>query len=150
MATSEVLSIRLPAGRGDVLRREARRRGRSLSELGALFIDERLREAEFAHVEFRDSAVGRQAYVRGTRLAVWQVVRLLRAHGGDASATAAHLGWPVERVKAAVHYADAHPQEVADALADHASFGPERLARLLPSLEVLEVPAAAPRRKRSR
>ncbi|HMO63901.1 MAG TPA: DUF433 domain-containing protein [Verrucomicrobiota bacterium] len=149
MATSEVLSIRLPAGRGDVLRREARRRGRSLSELGALFIDERLREAEFAHVEFRDSAVGRQAYIRGTRLAVWQVVRLLRARGEDEAAAAAHLGWPVERVKAAVHYAQSYAQEIADALADHEAFGVERLARLLPSLEVLDVPPP-PRRKRAR
>jgi uncharacterized protein (DUF433 family) len=147
MAASKTLSVRLPAGRGDVLRREARRRGRSLSELGALFIDERLREAEFAHVEFRDSAAGRQACVRGTRVAVWQVMWLLRAGQEDVAATAAHLGWPVERVEAAVKHAQAHPQEIADALAGHAASGPERLARLLPPLEVPGAPPTAGRRR---
>jgi len=37
--------------------------GKTRSERGAQFIEESVREAEFAWIEFRDSAVGRQAYI---------------------------------------------------------------------------------------
>lgn len=150
MAASEVLTIRLPAGRGEALRRVARRLGRSRSELSAMFIDERLRESEFAHIEFRDSAVGRQGYIRGTRLAVWMAINLWRSYRKDFTKTAAHLEWPVERVRAAVNYALAYPQEIEDAIEDHRSFDAERLSRLLPGLEVVEASRQVPSPKRVR
>jgi hypothetical protein len=52
---------------------------RSTAETAARLLDEGLRREDFAMVEFRDSPVGRQAYVQGSRVAVWQVVQLQRA-----------------------------------------------------------------------
>jgi len=37
-------------------------------------IEEGLPHAEFPAIEFRDSAAGRQAYVVGSRLAVWELL----------------------------------------------------------------------------
>ena len=69
-------------------------------------------------MELRDSAVGRQAYLVGRRLAVWQVVALTRDFGGDAERTAAHLELPKVFVAAALAYARAYPEEVEAAIAD--------------------------------
>jgi hypothetical protein len=41
-----------------------------------MLIEESLRETEFAYIEFRNSPVGRQAYLKNSNLAVWQVMML--------------------------------------------------------------------------
>ncbi len=48
----------------------ARRLGRTPSETSALLVEESLRQGEFGHIEFRDSLIGRQAYIKGSSLAV--------------------------------------------------------------------------------
>ena len=44
---------------------------------------------DFAGIEFRDTGIGRQAYLRGTRLAVWMVALVARDFGDDGAAVAA-------------------------------------------------------------
>lgn len=61
--------------------------------------------AEHPLITFRSSIAGRQAYIQGCGLAVWEVMMLLRERGGDVDATAAYLKWPLAQVQAAVHYA---------------------------------------------
>ena len=56
---NHVVSIRLRDDQVDRLKRFARRMGKSQSEMGAQFIEEAMREAEFAGIEFRDSMLGR-------------------------------------------------------------------------------------------
>ena len=75
---SMVISMRLPAESGKRLKRMARRHGWTASDASARLVEEGLRRSEFAYIDFRDSAVGRQAYMQGSRLAVWQVAELLR------------------------------------------------------------------------
>lgn len=139
---SKVVSLRLKDDQVERLRRAARRLGRSPSEAAALLLEESLRQREFAFIEFRDSPVGRQAYLPGTRLAVWQVVWLARDYGGDVSQTAAHLELPVAPVAAALRYAAAHPAEIGAAVADNARAA-AGLAQLIPNLEIVAVRAAA-------
>jgi uncharacterized protein (DUF433 family) len=117
------------------LQRMARRLGRTPSETSALLVDEALRAAEFAFVEFRDSPVGRQAYIKGATLAVWEVIMVARDHDLDAARTAAYLEWPEHKVHAALNYAAAYPDEINHALADNDSYDFEKLSRLLPQLE---------------
>ncbi len=143
MPSTAVFSFRLPGPRAQSLKRIARRQRRSAAEVAAQFVDEATRQAEFASIDFRDSALGRQAYVRGTRLAVWQVVKLVDAYQGRVERAAQHLRWPEARVKAALNYAKAFRQEIDQAVEDARSFSAERLSQLLPSLEVIDVPAAA-------
>jgi uncharacterized protein (DUF433 family) len=117
------------------LRRLARRLGRTPSETGALLVEESLREAEFGHIDFRDSPVGRQAYVKGSSLAVWEVVKLARSYGMDVTKTARHLEWLPFRVQAALNYAAAFPEEIKEAIADADKSDFTTLSRMLPQAE---------------
>ena len=137
---SRVVSLRLKETQVARLQRMARRLGRTPSETAAILVEEALRRHEFSFVEFRDSPVGRQAYVIGSSLAVWEVVMVARAYGCDEAKAGEHLGWPAAKVKAALNYASAYPQEIADALADNQA-GAESVSRLLPALEIFAVPA---------
>jgi len=109
--------------------------GRSASDVGAQLLAESLRQADFAFIEFRDSPVGRQAYVQGSRLAVWQVISLLRDHQSDVAKVAAHLRWPEAKVHAAVAYAQGYPEEIEEAIRDNDSVTFESLSRLLPGIQ---------------
>ena len=140
---SKVISLRLKDDQMQRLERAARRLGRTPSEAAALLLEESLRQREFAFIEFRDSPVGRQAYLQGTRLTVWQVVSLARIYGGDVAQTAAHLELPAVYITAALRYATAYPAEIDAAIADNACT-PADLTQLIPNLEVIEVDAAAP------
>jgi uncharacterized protein (DUF433 family) len=140
---SKVVSLRLKDDQVERLERAARRLGRTPSEAAAVLLEESLRQREFAFIEFRDSPVGRQAYLKGTRLAVWQVVLLAGSFDGDVARTAAHLEIAPVAVQAALAYAAAYPAEVEAAIADNAHAAAD-LTRLIPSLEPVVVDAAAP------
>lgn len=140
---SKVMSLRLKDDQFERLGRVARRLGRTPSEAASLLLEESLRQRDFAFVEFRDSSVGRQAYLQGTRLAVWQVAALARSFDGDAARTAAHLEVPAVAVAAALAYAGAYPAEIEAAIADNAATAAD-LVRLIPTLEVVAVDATAP------
>ena len=132
---SQVVSIRLPDEQAERLKRYARKLGKTPSETGALLIDESLRASNFAHIEFRNSSVGRQAYVKGSTLAVWEVIAVAEHYGMDAAKTAAHFEWPVPRVRAAFHYAEAYPDEIQTAIADNRSMTFDQLKRMFPQAE---------------
>jgi hypothetical protein len=129
---SIVVSMRLPAESGRRLKRMASRHGWTASDASARLVEEGLRRTEFAFVDFRDSAAGRQACVQGSTLAVWEVALLLRAYRNNVTAVARHLGWPEAKVRAAVHYAEAFPEEIDAALADNDSVDFKTLKRMLP------------------
>ncbi|MCC7371280.1 MAG: transcriptional regulator [Chloroflexi bacterium] len=137
---SKVVSLRLRDEQVERLRRAARRFGRTPSEAAAILLEEALRQAEFALIEFRDSPAGRQAYLKGSRLAVWQIVSFLRAVEGDQARTASSLETPMSWVQAAVAYASAYPDEIDAAILDNAP-DPARLSRLIPGLEIVTVDA---------
>src|SRR6516225_4229307 len=100
-----VVSMRLPAESGNRLKRMARRHGWTPSDASARLVEEGLRRSEFAFIDFRDSAAGRQACIQGSTLAVWEVMLLVQSHKGSLSAVAKHLQWPKAKVQAAVNYA---------------------------------------------
>ena len=133
---AKAMTIELPDDQAERLQRLARRLGRTQEEAGARLIDEALRAAEFALITFRDSAAGRQAYIQGAGLAVWEVMMLLRDRGGDVQETAVYLDWPVIRVQAAANYAAAFPAEIEAALADNDSYDEHKLRAMLPRTRV--------------
>ncbi len=130
--SSTVISMRLPVASGKRLKRMASRRGWTPSDASARLVEEGLRRSEFAFIDFRDSPAGRQAYLQGSTLAVWEVMLLLCGYKTDASAVAKHLEWPEARVQAAVNYAAAFPAEIEQALADNDAADFETLKRMLP------------------
>src|SRR5438477_2275541 len=113
---SQVVSMRLQEEQLERLRRMARRLGRTVAETSALLTEEGLRRSEFASIDFRDSMVGRQAYIQGSSLAVWEVILVARSYAMDAGRTAAHLQWPAARVLAALNYAAAFRGEIEAAI----------------------------------
>src|SRR5215210_361670 len=101
---SKVVSLRLRDDQADRLARAARRLGRSPTETAALLLEEALRQREFALIQFRDSPVGRQAYLQGSRLTVWQIVAQIREMHGELERVAAELEVPLTYVAAAQRY----------------------------------------------
>ena len=55
-------------------------------------------------IDFRDSAFGRQAYLMGSSLAVWEIMLLARNYEEDVDAVAKHLGWPELKVEGGFTY----------------------------------------------
>ncbi len=129
---SVVVSMRLPAESGTRLKRMANRHGWTPSDASARLVEEGLRRSEFAFIDFRDSPAGRQAYIQGSTLAVWEVMLLVQSHGGDVSAVARHLKWPEARVQAAINYAKAFPEEIETALSENTETDFDALKRMLP------------------
>jgi uncharacterized protein (DUF433 family) len=113
----------------------ARQWGRTPSEAGARLLEEELRRQAFSHIEFRTTPTGRQAYLTGTRLGVWQVVGLLEQHGGSIEKTARYLRCPPRLVRAAQLYARAYPDEIGAILTANRTVDFETLSRILPGLE---------------
>jgi hypothetical protein len=124
--------MRLPTASGNRLKRMANRHGWTTSDAGARLVEEGLRRSEFGFIDFRDSPAGRQAYLQGSALAVWEVMLLVNSYKKNASAVAKHLKWPEVKVYAAVNYAAAFPDEVNAAIAENEAADFEALKRLLP------------------
>jgi hypothetical protein len=129
---STVISMRLPAESGKRLKRMANRHGWTASDASARLVEEGLRRSEFALIDFRDSAAGRQACIQGSSLAVWEVMLLVRSFKADLAVVARHLRWPLAKVQAAVNYADAFPAEIDEALAENEAMDFTALKRMLP------------------
>lgn len=89
----------------------ARRFGHRPAQVGARLVEEGLRRRDFPQIELRDTVAGRVAYVAGTRLAVYWVARAVRG-GMKAEEFAREYELPVERVRAALAYAAAFPEEI--------------------------------------
>src|SRR5450755_2959496 len=133
---SMVISMRLPVASGKRLKRMASRHGWTPSDASARLVEEGLRRSEFAFIDFRDSAAGRQAYIQGSTLAVWEVVLLLHSYKKNASAVAKHLRWPEAKARAAVNYAEAFPDEINRAIAENDSTDFDSLKKGLPQTNV--------------
>jgi len=135
MATTTVVSVRLDPNEVEKLKQLARRVGRTPSELGADLLSESIRRSDFAFIDFRDSASGRQAYIQGTRLAVWQAITVLRSYEGNVAKAAAHLRWPEAKMHAAIAYTKAFPGEIEEAILENESVDFDQLSRLLPGIK---------------
>ncbi len=141
---SKVVSLRLKDDQVERLERAARRMGRPPSSAAIVLLEEALRMRDFPFIEFRDTIVGRQAYIKGTRLQVWMVKLIANDLDGEAEKVAAYLEVPAMEIQAALRYAEAFHKEIDAAIADN-DRGPEELKKLLPNLEVftVDVDAAA-------
>src|ERR1041384_7188580 len=98
--------------------------------LGAQFIAEGLRLTRFPGIEFRNTALGRMAYLKTPRLAVW-MLRDLVAQAGSVQKVAALAGRSAVQLEGALLYARAFPDEL-DAAARLNRRAPEALNDLLP------------------
>jgi hypothetical protein len=107
-----VQSCRIEEDHAALLARQAKRRHLEVSTLSSLYLKEKALEEEFPGIGFRDAAGGREAYVLGHRVAVWEVVAVFR-EAKSITRTADHFSWPDYLVKCALAYAKAYPDEIA-------------------------------------
>lgn len=107
------VSGRVPARYERLVARQARAARTSKSNLVARYVIEKSLETEFPGIAFRDSVSGREAYLAGHRVAVWEV---LAVHGETKSVakTAEHFHWPPVLVTRALAYAKAFPEEIRE------------------------------------
>jgi uncharacterized protein (DUF433 family) len=80
--------------------------------LSSLYLKEKALEEEYPGVGFRDAVGGREAYVLGHRVAVWEVVAVYQEVKTIAK-TATHFRWTPALVRCALAYANAYPNEIA-------------------------------------
>lgn len=135
---SQVVSIRLKGDQVDRLRKVARRLGKSQSEMGAQLIEESLRESEFNMIEFKETAIGRQAFMIDSRIKVWHVIQVGKGLKHDRAATAEYFHQPKSWVDAAYRYYEAFGPEIEQEIEDN-NVGYERLKQILPDLNLFEV-----------
>ena len=107
-----VQSCRIGKDSASLLSRQAKRRNVEVSTLSSLYLREKALEEEFPGIGFRDSVGGREAYVLGQRVAVWEVLDVYRETRSIAS-TADHFGWPDYLVKCALAYAKTFGLEIS-------------------------------------
>lgn len=137
---SKVVSTRLAEATEARLQRLARRLGKTPSETGAMLIEESLRQNEFAFIEFRNSPVGRQAYLKNSNLTVWQIMMLAEEYAFDLAKIAEHLQKPTTWIQAIFNYAEAYPEEIDLAIKDALAINYTTIKRLLPETEMISIP----------
>src|SRR5947199_2864508 len=83
----------------------------SKSNLVARYVIEKSIETEFPGISFRDSLSGREAYLTGHRVAVWEVADV-HSETKSIKKTADHFRWLPVLVKRALAYAASFPEEI--------------------------------------
>lgn len=111
MSTAYV-SGRVPARYERLVAKQARSSRTSKSDLVARYVIEKSLETEFPGISFRDSLSGREAYLTGHRVAVWEVLAVYQETKSIEKA-ADHFPWPRVLVKRALAYAKAFPEEIS-------------------------------------
>lgn len=122
MSTAYV-SGRVPARYGRLVIKQARAARTSKSDLVARYVIEKSLESEFPGISFRDSLSGREAYLTGHRVAVWEVVAV-HEETRSAEKTASHFRWPRVLVRRALAYAKAFPQDIRIAREEESGASP--------------------------
>lgn len=112
MRETAVMTLRMPQGVKRGVERLAARFGHKPAQLGVRLIEEGLRRRDFPQIELRETASGRVAYLGGTRLAIHWITGLVPAKM-TAEAFAREYDLTPNRVRAAVAYAQAFPDEIA-------------------------------------
>jgi hypothetical protein len=110
MSTAYV-SGRVPARYERLVARQARAARTSKSDLVARYVIEKSLETEFPGISFRDSVSGREAFLTGHRVAVWEVLAV-REETKSVEKTVSYFRWPRVLVTRALAYAKAFPEEI--------------------------------------
>jgi uncharacterized protein (DUF433 family) len=129
----KAMSLEVSPDIESMIREEAEREGLSVDNLLLRAIAPR------RGVEYRDTPLGRQPYMKGSGLAVWEVVMLARPRGMSAERIAQDYPYPVEHIQAALAYYEANRDEIDQAIEEN-QIGFDAMKRLLPNVRQFIVP----------
>jgi hypothetical protein len=111
MSKTATIAVKLSAAESKDLNDLSRCKGTEPKALGAQFIAEGLRTSRFPGIEFRNTPLGRMAYLKNSRLAVWLLRELVR-QAGSVQKTARLIGRSAIQLEGALLYAKAFPEEL--------------------------------------
>src|SRR4051794_6017554 len=111
MNKTSVMTLRVPVGVRRALDRLALQLGYKPAHLGARLVEEGIRRRHFPQIDLRDTAAGRVAYLKGTRLAVYWIVERVRK-GLSAERVARDFDITPAQVNAALAYNEAFRAEI--------------------------------------
>lgn len=139
---SQTLSLRVPDQMMERLERLAHRQGSGMTrtKVSILLLEEALREADFPLIEYRDSATGRQPCVRGSGMAVWELILVARSYQFDAESIAQDYPISVNVIRGAFNYFEVYRDEINRAIEDN-QIGYDTLKQLLPNARLFTVPS---------
>jgi len=127
--------MRLRSSLRAALLAQARRSGRSLSEVGQELLEEALRMRECPGIYFATEPSGRTAKVAGTGLAVWEVMRDVLALGDqEERIKAAFPALSKAQLAAATIYFRRYPEEIRRAIEENAALTSDVVEREYPGL----------------
>jgi hypothetical protein len=142
MSDTATLSIRIPQQTRRWLERFAKRRG-SAGMAATRILEEARRREDFPAVEFRDTPLGRVAYVQGTRVQVafiyGQVARDPRLTPNQ---LAESFSWPLWKARGVLAYLSEFEAECRQEWEDLEASELASLRRMLPQMENKEVSVA--------
>jgi uncharacterized protein (DUF433 family) len=94
--------------------------------------------AAYPHIRIRTAAERDEPFVQGTGLAVWEIVWISRAYGGNSEKTRQHLDIDSELIDEALNYASVYPKEIERTIQIVETTTAEDLAHLLPGIRVID------------
>lgn len=135
-AASASITVRMPAGRRAAIEAIARRQRRDLSSVINEMLEEALRMRRIPGIVFTDDSLGgRAARVEGTGLEVWEIIGGYLNLDGSWERLREAFDWLADQqLRAALAYYEAFPDEIDEAVAENASWTPERLRAEFPAL----------------
>jgi uncharacterized protein (DUF433 family) len=133
----EPFSIRLSKPTDRFVAEEARRTKRSKSAIVEALTEEAARMRRFPGIGFRGPDGGRDAWVIGTALDVWQIVEAYRDFG-SVERILAETDLSERALRLALAYAEAYPDEIEQALAENRR-PLEEFRELYPFIRIVEV-----------
>jgi hypothetical protein len=135
---SVTISIRVSEDMHRWLDRFAKART-SVGGMAARLLEEAKRKEEFPCVEFRDTPMGRVAFVSGTRVQMALAWCLARELDFDAEALANHYRWPLWMAESAIGYMREYAEELAGDESSLLEAEESSLRKKLPRLESVSV-----------
>lgn len=126
------ISIEMDDERLKRLRQVARDASQTPEATAATLIEEGLRQREFPGIHFRDTGIGRQAFVPGLRLPIYFLAELAREVDDDIDTIAGYYGITADVVTISIDYIRAHTAEIDRAIAGNEAAEDELVASLTP------------------
>jgi len=111
MSKSSVMTLRLPTEVRRAVERLAAQQGHKPAQIGARLVEEGIRRRHYPQIELRETAGGRVAYIKGTRLAVYWIAERVR-EGMNTERVAREFGISQAQVGAALAYSKAFAEEI--------------------------------------
>jgi uncharacterized protein (DUF433 family) len=137
MAKSEPITVRLSSELDRWVTDEARRTRRPKGTIVEALAEEALKARRFPGVAFRGDDWDRRAWMTGSALDVWEIVRAFQA-GGSADELAGQGGLSERQIRMALAYYEHYPEEIEARLErDRRQLNELRAA--YPGVEVIEI-----------